>query len=224
MILALETATNVCSVVFRDDDNTLHEKRTEKRGSHSERLFLFIEELMGEHGFSIPDLEAVLVSEGPGSYTGLRISASAVKGLLFQTDVPLFAVNTLASFAMQALEENPSAETIHGIIDARRVHVYHQQFSFDDGKLTAKDEVEVIPIKAFETMVGKGDLIVGTGLKRLSKYIREKAVIFGTEIISAKSLIRLYEEGITNFYHEVAPEAFEPKYYTSSQVNNSSKP
>ncbi len=85
MILALETATNVCSVVFRDDDGLMHEKRIEKRGTHSEQLFLFIEDLMDEHGFFISALEAVLVSEGPGSYTGLRISASAVKGLLFQS-------------------------------------------------------------------------------------------------------------------------------------------
>lgn len=223
MILALESSTNVCSVFFRGDDGSVNEKRTEKRGSHSEQLFLFIEELMDEHGFLIPDLEAVLVSEGPGSYTGLRISASAVKGLLFQTDVPLFGVNTLASFAMQVVAENPDAETIHSIIDARRVHVYHQQFQYDTGILKAKDEIEVIPIKAFESMIRKGDLIVGTGLKRLSDSIRAKTEVFGQEQITAKSLIRLYEEGFSDFFHEVDPELFEPKYYTSNQVNNSSK-
>lgn len=224
MILAIETATNVCSVVFCDDDGLMHEKRIKKRGTHSEQLFLFIEGLMEEHGFSIPDLDAVLVSQGPGSYTGLRISASAVKGLLFQTEVPLYGVNTLASFAIQVMEENPETETIHSIIDARRVHVYHQQFSVADGKLTAKDDVEIIPLKAFESMVRKGDLVVGTGLKRLSKNIKEKAMVFGTEAISAKSLIRLYEQGSNDFFHEDDPEAFEPKYYTSNQVNNSSKP
>ncbi len=223
MILALETATNVCSVVFRDDDGSMHEKRIEKRGTHSEQLFLFIEDLMEEHGFFISDLEAVLVSEGPGSYTGLRISASAVKGLLFQTEVPLYGSNTLASFAMQARDENPDAKTIHSIIDARRVHVYHQQFNYHAGKLSAKEDVEVIPIKAFESMVRTGDLIAGTGFKRMSKNIKEKATVFGAEVITAKSLVRLYEEGLTEFFHEVDPESFNPKYYTSNQVNNSSK-
>ena len=223
MILGLETATNVCSVVFRDDDGSMHEKRIEKRGTHSEQLFLFIEELMEEHEFSIPDLDAVLVSQGPGSYTGLRISASAVKGLLFQTEIPLYGVNTLASFAMKARDENSSAETIHSIIDARRVHVYHQQFSFDDGKLSAKNDVEVIPIKEFESMVRKGNLIVGTGLNRMSKNIKEKGTVFGSEAISAKSLVRLYEEELSEFFHEINPEIFEPKYYTSNQVNNSPK-
>ena len=147
MILALETATNICSVAFFDGER-IHEKRVEQRGSHSEQLFLFIEELREEHGFSIPDLDAVLVSEGPGSYTGLRISASAVKGLLFQADVPLYGINTLASFAMQALREYPAAKTIHSIINARRVHVYHQQFTASP--LTSGDEVSITPIEELE--------------------------------------------------------------------------
>src|SRR5699024_2547399 len=90
MLLALETATNVCSVAFCNEEGDVFEKRIDKRGSHSEQVFLFIEELMNEHDFKIEDLEAVLVSEGPGSYTGLRIGASAVKGLLFQSGVTLY--------------------------------------------------------------------------------------------------------------------------------------
>jgi tRNA threonylcarbamoyl adenosine modification protein YeaZ len=218
MILALETATKVCSVAFCDDEGSVFEKRVERRGTHSERLFLFIEELQQEHGFSIPDLDAILVSEGPGSYTGLRISASAIKGLLFQADVPLYGINTLASFAMGALKEDPTAQTIHSIIDARRVHVYHQKFLADDGKLKTNDEVEVIPIKALESMVRQGDIIIGTGLNRIDDGIREKAVTFGIEVITAKSLIQLYQDGISAFFENIDPEDFEPKYYTSNQV------
>lgn len=218
MILALETATKVCSVAFCDDDGTISQKRIEQRGTHSERLFLFIEELQEQHAFSIADLDAVLVSEGPGSYTGLRISASAVKGLLFQSEVPLYGVNTLASFAMQAMLDHPSAQTIHSIIDARRVHVYHQKFNVRDGQIHTEDEVEVIPIKALESMVHSGDVIVGTGLQRLDESARERATTFGPEAISAVSLIKLYQAELTAFFNKVDPEAFEPKYYTSSQV------
>ncbi|HLR76671.1 MAG TPA: tRNA (adenosine(37)-N6)-threonylcarbamoyltransferase complex dimerization subunit type 1 TsaB, partial [Balneolaceae bacterium] len=185
MILAFETATNVCSVVFCNDRNQLFEKRIERRGSHSEQLFLFIEELQKEHGFAIPELDAVLVSEGPGSYTGLRISTSAVKGLLFQTEVPLFGVNTLASFAGSAISQNPEARTIHSIIDARRVHIYHQQFTVDqEGTLTSEDTVEVIPIEAFETIVRSGDTIIGTGLERIDEAVLGKATTFGKESIT----------------------------------------
>ena len=221
MILALETATNVCSVAFCDEEGTIHELREEQRGSHSEKLFLFIEELQNKHQFSIDDLDAVLVSQGPGSYTGLRISASAVKGLLFQTEVPLFGVNTLASFAMQAMREHPAAESIHSIIDARRVHVYHQQFTATP--LESDDKVSVTPIKELEQNVQRYEVIIGTGLERLDEEVRNKAITYGAEAISAKSLIYLYKgglykNGLKAFYQKHSPELFEPNYYTSNQV------
>ena len=219
MILALETATKVCSVAFCNDDGEVFEKRIQQRGTHSEQLFLFIDRLQEEHGFSIANLDKVLVSEGPGSYTGLRISASAVKGLLFQSQVSLFGVNTLASFAMQGLKEEPSTTTIHSIIDARRVHVYHQKFRVRDGRLHTDDEVEVIPIEAFESMVHTDDVIIGTGLPRIGESICKKAQTFGPESLSAVSLIYLYQTGKSDFINKVDPESYEPKYYTSSQVS-----
>src|SRR5699024_79864 len=170
------------------------ERRIERRGSHSEQLFLFIEELQQEYSFAIPELDAVLVSEGPGSYTGLRISAIAVKGLLFQTEVPLFGVNTLTAFAGSSISQNPEAPTIHSIMDSRRVHIYHQQFTTDvDGALSSEDTVEVIPIEAFETIVRSGDTIIGTGLERIDEAVLGKATTFGKESITAASLIKLYK-------------------------------
>lgn len=220
MILALETATNVCSVAFCNEQNQLLEKRIERRGSHSEQLFLFIEELQQAHDFAIPELEAMLVSEGPGSYTGLRIGASAVKGLLFQTQVPLFGINTLASFARSAMHQKPDGQTIHSIIDARRVHVYHQQFRVDKGgSLSSEDTVEVVPIEAFEKMVHRGDTIVGTGLNRIDEAVRNKATCFGKEMVTATSLIRLYQDGDRSFVEQTDPESFAPRYYTSNQVS-----
>ncbi|WP_440999554.1 tRNA (adenosine(37)-N6)-threonylcarbamoyltransferase complex dimerization subunit type 1 TsaB [Fodinibius sp. SL11] len=219
MILALETATDVCSVAFCDEHGNIHERRTEQRGSHSEQLFLFIEALKDDHNFSVRDLDAVLVSEGPGSYTGLRISASAVKGLLFQTEVPLYGINTLASFAMQAHQKYPNAQTIHSIIDARRVHVYHQQFLFQEGALKTDDEVEVLPIEAFEKMLQSGNVVIGTGLDRISEDALHKTQTLDQSVITAKSLIALYQSGVDDFYQKEDPEAFEPKYYTSNQVN-----
>lgn len=219
MLLALETATNVCSVAYCDENGNIYEQRTNKRGTHSEQLFLFIEQLQDEYDFEIKDLDAVLVSEGPGSYTGLRISASAVKGLLFQTEVPLVGLNTLASFAMQISEKHSQANRIHSIIDARRVHVYHQQFVFAEGKLSTEDEVEVIPIKAFEKMLRKDNFVIGSGLDRIDQQVLSKTETLGIDSITARSLIALYQAGFSNFYQREDPELFEPKYYTSNQIN-----
>lgn len=219
MKLALETSTNVCSVVFCDDGGKIHEKRTDERGSHSELLFLFIEELMEEYNFSISDLEAVLVSEGPGSYTGLRIAASAIKGLLFQSDITLLSINTLASFATSAAKEIEHTKTIHSIIDARRVHVYHQGFAYRDGRLKSLDNVEVIPIEKFEVMLKTGDTVIGTGLNRLAHENLPDIKSYGSDFITAKSLITLADmDESGNFVRKISPQQFEPRYYTSNQA------
>lgn len=218
MILALETATQVCSVAFLDNNGSVFEERVEQRGTHSEQLFLFIEALQENYGFAIPDLDAMLISEGPGSYTGLRISASAVKGLLFQTKVPVYGVNTLASFATAAMEQHTSAEIIHSIIDARRVHLYHQKFTVSGGQIGTDDEVEVIPIKALEAMIRRDDIIIGTGLNRIDKTVRQKAHTYNSGKITAKSLISVYNNAKADFVRKINPESFEPKYYTSNQV------
>lgn len=220
MKLALETSTDICSVALLDDVGTVHEKRTSARGTHSEQLFLFIDELKKEHGFGISDLEAVIVSEGPGSYTGLRISASAVKGLLFGQSVPLFAANTLAAFAAGAVERQTDFLEIHSVIDARRTHLYHQQFSFDGSRLVAMTEVEVRPIKIIEKAIEKGHLLVGTGIPRLDEQTRDEAASLGKKPVSAVSildLLQLDSEG--KFIRKVLPEGFEPKYYSSRQVS-----
>lgn len=218
MILALETATNVCSVVFKDGEGNLYERRSEERGNHSENLFIFIEELMAEHEFAIPDLKAVLVSEGPGSYTGLRISASAIKGLLFQTEVPLYSINTLAGFARSAADAGSPKNSIHSVIDARRVHLYHQQFSLTGEKLSAETEVDILPIETVRSLLKKGDILIGTGINRLDEGKPGGLTVYDQQYISARSLISLYETGEDPFVNRVSPEAFDPKYYTTGQV------
>jgi len=219
MILAIETSTRVCSVVFGNDDGTQIEKRTAIRGKHSEKLFVFIEELVQEHDFGIEDLEAVLVSEGPGSYTGLRISASAVKGLLFQTDVPLYGVNTLLGFARTALEEVKESRRIHAVIDARRIHLYHQEFEVKNGTLKARSNVGILPLETISQRLNKGHTIIGTGMERLDKGLLQGLQIMDYSYISAKSLVQIYNEPQhRSFIEQVNPEQYEPKYYTTGQV------
>ncbi len=229
MLLGLETATNICSVAFQNEEREIFEKRSETHNSHSENLFLFIEGFLKEHDFNVSDLEAVLVSEGPGSYTGLRIAASGVKGLLFGGNVPLFGVNTLASFAMAAARavSNVSLETseapkIHSIIDARRKHLYHQSFRIKTGQLSAVEPIKVREIDEFEKMVQPHEVIIGTGLERIDESISQKVQLLDETTISAQSLIQLFEEDHTDsFYQKADPAAFSPEYYSTRkpQIN-----
>lgn len=220
MILAYETATDVCSVSFQGNGEEIFEKRIQGRSVHSDNLFLFTKELMSEYSFEMKDIKTVLVSNGPGSYTGLRIAASAIKGMLFGLDIPLFEVNTLAGFAQGALKDN-RAPRIHAIIDARRTHVYHQVFSTESG-LTSISELKIKEIVELESELESGDILVGTGMNRLSESSLSKVKTFDSKFVSASNLIRLFNEGSNDaFYKKVAVEELNPNYITSNQVNNS---
>jgi tRNA threonylcarbamoyl adenosine modification protein YeaZ len=178
---------------------------------------MFTQELMKEHDFKIEDLNAVLVSNGPGSYTGLRIAASAIKGIMFGKDVDLFACNTLASFAMAT--EN-SSEAVHSIIDARRNHVYHQEFKLNE-ELEIISEAKVIELSDLEEQIEPRDTLIGTGIDRISKKALENVQIFDDSFISAKSLIRLFHlKNQTDFCIKTHPEELNSNYISSSQVNN----
>lgn len=217
MILAYETATNVCSVSFQNREGKTFEKRIQGRGVHSDNVFLFTQEFMQEYEFNISDLDAVLVSNGPGSYTGLRIAASALKGILFKTEVPLFAANTLASFAM---ESDHKEGTIHSIIDARRTHVYYQAFELGD-KLIKKSELGIVEITEFQQNINPGDCIIGTGIDRLDQELLKDVCICDDSKITANSLFKLFDiPNFKEFCIKTSPEELNPNYITSGQVNN----
>ncbi|MGN8225917.1 tRNA (adenosine(37)-N6)-threonylcarbamoyltransferase complex dimerization subunit type 1 TsaB [Gracilimonas sp. BCB1] len=215
MILAFETATNICSVSFQDESGEIHEKRTERKGSHSELLFLYVRELMEKHAFGIADLDAVLVGTGPGSYTGLRIAASAVKGLLFDLDIDIYAGNTLAGFAQSA-----GKGVVHSVINARRKHLYHQKFEFDGG-LRAISESEILELSEIEEMLNPGEKIIGTGIERLNENKLNDLEVLEAANISANALIALFNSSSgKQFFKKTTAEELESNYLSSSQVNN----
>ncbi|PXY39453.1 tRNA (adenosine(37)-N6)-threonylcarbamoyltransferase complex dimerization subunit type 1 TsaB [Flavobacterium cheongpyeongense] len=128
-ILNIETATKNCSVSIAKDGKTIICKEIAEEGySHAEKLHVFIEEVIAESGISVHDLVAVAVSQGPGSYTGLRIGISAAKGLCFTLNIPLIAIDTLQTLASQA---KVSEGKIIPMLDARRMEVYSAIFGVD---------------------------------------------------------------------------------------------
>lgn len=128
-ILNIETATKNCSVSIAKDGKTIICKEIAEEGySHAEKLHVFIEEVIAESGISVHDLVAVAVSQGPGSYTGLRIGISAAKGLCFALNIPLIAIDTLQTLASQA---KVSEGKIIPMLDARRMEVYSAIFGAD---------------------------------------------------------------------------------------------
>ena len=128
MILCLETATPICSVALNDGCKTMALRECKGQNAHSEKITLFIKEVMEEVGIGYDQLDAVAVSKGPGSYTGLRIGVSTAKGVCYAAGLPLMAVDTLHAMAC-GMRDRLGAKLQPGdmlvpMIDARRMEVY----------------------------------------------------------------------------------------------------
>ncbi len=111
LILNIETATTVCSVSLARDGELLSFKEQNGDYSHAENLTLFIEDVCKRANISLKDVDAIAVSKGPGSYTGLRIGVSTAKGLCYSLDKPLIAINTLKHLALSVLPILPTLTT-----------------------------------------------------------------------------------------------------------------
>lgn len=155
MILCLETATPSCSVALVHNGEVLACEEDPKGQNHSEKITLFIDSVMKKAGISYDDLDAVAVSMGPGSYTGLRIGVSTAKGLCYAVSKPLIAVETLHAMAYGGLsvissvvEKSPANNSARNqslfipAIDARRMEVYAAIFDENVNKI--KDTEAVI--------------------------------------------------------------------------------
>lgn len=134
VILHIETATKICSVAVSEAGNILafHEEHPDNY-VHGEQLTLFIEKVCIKARIQLSDLDAVSVSIGPGSYTGLRIGLSTAKGLCFGLEIPIICIETLDSLLVTARSKYPNA-TLCAMLDARRMEVYTK--SIDEKDLT----------------------------------------------------------------------------------------
>ena len=129
-ILQIETATQVCSVALSTDGNTIAIKEERGQNIHASHVTLFIDEVLKAAGLTYQELDAVAVSKGPGSYTGLRIGVSTAKGLCYALEKPLIAIETLEMMAAGFQIENPAYNgLICPMIDARRMEVYTAVFN-----------------------------------------------------------------------------------------------
>ena len=174
LILNIETATKNCSVSLSKDGQTLSCKEmAEQNFSHAEKLHVFIEDVLVENNFSYADLNAVAVSQGPGSYTGLRIGVSSVKGLCYALNIPMIAVDTL-----EILAKNISVKDgiIIPMIDARRMEVYSALFNVDYTK-RRKAEAEIIDFNSYSD-INETIHLVGDGIAKFKDILTDDKFIF----------------------------------------------
>ncbi|MGI4727516.1 MAG: tRNA (adenosine(37)-N6)-threonylcarbamoyltransferase complex dimerization subunit type 1 TsaB [Janthinobacterium lividum] len=135
LILQIETSTTACSIALAQNGKVLLHKSINQRNIHAEVITVFIGEILASNGSKFDDLDAVAVSSGPGSYTGLRIGVSTAKGLCFSLEKPLIAVETLlamaAGYLLRFLNQTKEKFLLCPMIDARRMEVYTALFDQD---------------------------------------------------------------------------------------------
>ncbi len=219
-ILNIETATKNCSVALANEGKIILCKEIAEEGySHAERLHVFIDEIIKEAGISFQDISAIAVSQGPGSYTGLRIGVSAAKGLCFALDIPLIAVDTLQVLASQA---NVSSGLIIPMLDARRMEVYSAIFTPNYENKRAV-QAEIITENSFEDLE-ETLYFVGDCAEKCKPVLNKENHVFLEEIKypSAKEMSFLsFEKYQKNDFVDVA--YFEPYYLKDFMMTVSKK-
>ena len=219
-ILNIETATKNCSVALAKEGKTILCKEIAEEGySHAERLHVFIEAIITETGITFQDLSAIAVSQGPGSYTGLRIGVSAAKGLCFALDIPLIAVDTLQVLASQAKVHDG---LIIPMLDARRMEVYSAIFTPNYENKRAV-QAEIITENYFEELQETLYFVGDCAEKCKSVLIKENFIFLGDiKYPSAKEMSFLsFEKYKKNDIVDVA--YFEPYYLKDFMMTVSKK-
>lgn len=171
-VLGIETSTTVCAAAIVRDGAIVAEAGLEERYVHAERIMSLIDEVTGRQA----KVDAIAVSAGPGSFTGLRIGVSSAKGLAFAWDVPLIAVPTLESLADHAVNEKVirPGECILALVDARRDEVYAQLFELLDGSIAACDVPRDLSITKIPALVGTRQVVViGDGSTKCASMLND---------------------------------------------------
>ncbi len=190
IILNIETATKNCSVSLAANGVILALKElNDKNYSHAEKLHLFIQDVLSEANISKKDIEAIAVSKGPGSYTGLRIGVSAAKGLSFALDKPLISIETLKSLAYSIKINNG---LIVPMLDARRMEVYAAIYN-DNYQQIRTIKAEIISEHSFKKeLLEQKVYFLGDGAMKCKEIITHKNAIFiDDKFPSAKEMATL---------------------------------
>jgi len=214
-ILCIETATPTCSVAISRDDTLIAEEHISEGLRHSAALTTIIDKVLSEANLSSSMLSAVAISDGPGSYTGLRVGASTAKAICYAHDIPLIAISTLESIA----SSSPSTPGyVMATIDARRMEVYAAIYDGDtmiepvQSVIWADDYVSDL-VKRFPELS-----IVGTGVQKGEDHFRKCGVSRYDEIECRASFLAksAYKGFVEKKYADLAYHV--PNYFKMPNI------
>ena len=219
-ILNIETSTTVCSVSISEDGACKCFRENFNGNNHSELIGVFVQEALAESGFQPKDLDAVALSIGPGSYTGLRIGTSFAKGLCYGSDLKLITIPTLKIIAQNAKEKYniESDALLCPMIDARRMEVYNCIYDANLNQVR-ETQPEIINENSFaEILKDKKIYFFGNGAEKCKPFITHENAIFLSEVYPlATSMVTLSQAAFEiEDFADVA--YFEPFYLKAAHV------
>ena len=173
-IILIETSTALCSVALAEGGVVTAYRESSAPKAHASLTAVFIQELLSERELTLADCDAVCVSMGPGSYTGLRVGVSTAKGLCFGSGKPLLAVGTLDTLVAQAASD---ARFIIPMVDARRMEVYTAVF--ENGRQITETAPAIIDENSFAEYLEQGPcLFIGDGAGKCADVIKHPNATF----------------------------------------------
>jgi len=217
-IISIETSTSVCSVALSKDNKLIALKENNDGMKHASLLSVFVDEILKENNLTPKDLDAIAISKGPGSYTGLRIGVSTAKGICFGANIPLIAISTLEAMSKPIIKKfekefkNIDSAWLCPMIDARRMEVFT---AFYDKNCLIKKEIsaDIIDEDSYLNILNEREIaFFGDGADKCKESITHKNAIFLKDAYpSAENMIDLAFEKYTNKdFEDVA--YFEPFY------------
>lgn len=222
LILSIDTAVSVCSVALHAEGVMIGLLEIHQENVHAQRLMPAIDALLSQCGVQARSLSAIAVSEGPGSYTGLRIGVSTAKGIAFANSIPLIGVSTLKALAKQVQPYMATGDLVVPMIDARRMEVYREVFNKELASLYSL-EPEIIDENSFADILARGKVyFVGDGVAKAEEVILHPNAVFLKKTNSATAIGELaYEKYQRKVFEDIA--YFEPNYLKEFKVLKSKK-
>lgn len=213
-IILIETSTALCSVALAENGRIVSYKESREPKAHASLTAVFVKEVLDGHGPGMADCDAICVSMGPGSYTGLRVGVSTAKGLCFGTGKPFLAVGTLDTLAWQAISEGllpEGCKHIVPMVDARRMEVYTAVFSPEGNQLT-ETEPHIVTEESFAAELAEGPvLFIGDGAEKCKAVLTHPNAHFVQCCPKASSMLTpAMAEYTAGHFRDVA--YFEPFY------------
>mgnify|MGYP006298332941 FL=1 len=168
-ILCVDTATDVCSVALSENGVCTDKIEANEERAHARVLTVQIEDVLHRNSLTAKDLDAIAVSEGPGSYTGLRIGVSVAKGICYTRGIPLIAISTLQILAaafVQTKGKPGEGALLLPMLDARRMEVYYAQYNVNL-KEQVKATPKIIESGVFDDLNEEKEIhIIGSGAEK----------------------------------------------------------